>query len=147
MTTEQLEKKYDLKLGQLILDWDLTNFYSTRALYFTLGYYFWEKVSEDPELTIGFIELYKDFLIWRKLDYSKWGKDLDFAKRFIERIDWDKYGTYFLIYNNESTIREFKDYLNFETRLHWGNSLSKDFMREFKDNVDWDKLGYWKWKV
>lgn len=142
MTTEQLEKRYDLHLGQLILDWDLTNFYSERASYFTLHDEFWEKVSEDPELTFGFIELYKDYLRWSKIDYSKWGNNLEFARTFFDKINWNKYGDYFIVCNNESVIREFKNYLDFRNRIRWG-IRSLDFKREFSDEVKWKRLGYW----
>lgn len=139
MTTDELERKYDLKLGQYILDWDLTNFYAARSSYFSLSRSFWSEVSKDPELNFGFIDLYKDYLHWDELDYSKWGNNLEFAKTFLDRINWMKYGTYFIVNNNESVIREYKNYLNFSDRIHWG-IRTMNFKREFNNIVKWKQV-------
>lgn len=137
MTTDELERKYDLKLGQYILDWDLTNFYSERVSYRTLPNEFWADVSKDPDLTYNFIRLYRDFLLWDTINYNKFYKDINFIHEFVDWIDWWKFSEEFVEVNDESTIREFIDYIEIGkySALDWNISLN--FIREWNDKINW----------
>lgn len=146
MTTEQLERKYDLKLGHYILDWDLTNYYAERAFLFTQPQDFWIKVSSDSDLTFSFIDLYKDFLKWDIINYEKWKYNLNFARTFAEYIDWWVFSEKFIASNDASVIREFIDYIHIKgnyIKWEW-NNLDINLIREYDKKVNWfDITNHW----
>lgn len=134
MTTKELERRYDLHLGDHTIN--SSEYWSWRVEHRTRPIEFWAKVSKDPNLTYNFIKLYKEFLCWDMIDYYKFYQDINFIHEFAEWIDWWKFSENFVKLNDENTIREFIDYIEIGTStFDWNVSL--DFVREFNERIKW----------
>ena len=85
MTTKELERKYDLHLGDFTFD--SSDYWSWKVEHRARPIEFWADVSKDPNLTYNFIKLYKEFLYWDVLVYDKFYQDINFVREFWNRID------------------------------------------------------------
>lgn len=136
MTTKELERKYDLHLGDHTIN--SSEYWSWKVEHRTRPSEFWAKVSKNPNLTYNFIKLYKEFLFWDILVYDKFYQDINFIHEFAEWIDWWKFSQKFVEINDESTIREFIDFIDFDKKYdHFNWNITLNFMREFNDKIHW----------
>lgn len=135
MTTKELERKYDLHLGDHTFD--SSDYWSWKVEHRARPIEFWADVSKDPDLTYNFIKLYKEFLYWDVLVYDKFYQDINFVREFWNRIDWWKFSERFVELNDESTIREFIDFIEVGKHGIFDWNISLNFIREFNEKIKW----------
>lgn len=135
MNLRQFEKKYELNLS--LYELNSPDYFAWRSTYYSLPGYFWTDVSKDPEIPIDFIRLYKDFIVWDVVNYSKFADNKQFIKEFTDYIDWWKFSEFFVAKNEENTIREYINYIDTQYCGQFNWNISLDFVREFRDKINW----------
>lgn len=100
----------------------------------------WTELSKDTQIPEAFLEKYADKICWDQVYYDDFAKDINFAYKFVNYIDWWFFADKFVQFHDETTVREFAEYIfadiNKNVHMTW-NNVSLNFVREFKDKFNW----------
>lgn len=104
----------------------------------------WDEVSNRSDLTYDIIIEYENMLNWSILtENNMW--DIEFIRRFKERIKWRKISTRMTLFDFEDykIFEEFHDKLDWEMISGWSH-INDDFIDEFHHHLDWEILSIYQ---
>lgn len=96
----------------------------------------WDDISKLPELSMDFIEIFKDYLNFNLIcQYQK--LDENFIERFKNNINFDTLSRTQVL--SESFIEKYKDKLNWDYIIEF-QKLSEPFIEKMLDYISWRNL-------
>jgi len=99
---------------------------------------FWNAISMREDLSLDFIEEFRDSLSW--IELSKKNSDIEFFKQFKDKINWSitmSQGKKFL--ENQENIRYFADTMDFAA-LSYSKYITNELVEEYQDEVCWRSI-------
>lgn len=107
--------------------------------------YDWENLcnSERENLTMDFIETFKDFVSWRIVTrYCNLSED--FMRKYADKVDWVEASSYKTL--SPEFVEEFKDKFDWSD-LSQHCQMSKEQLLKYVDRIDWDRAPTYQPKI